>query len=78
LAQIERRQVRIRRIRDRHKTANRPDAEIPPGMPNVHHVIGKSQNQPESIPMFLRKHAGDPAIAVCLEVPSLAIVLIWY
>jgi hypothetical protein len=65
LAQIERRQARIRRIRDRHKTANQPDAEIPPGMPNVHHVIGKSQNQPESIPTFLQKHAGDPAISVC-------------
>jgi hypothetical protein len=65
LAQIERRQVRIRRIRDRHKAANLPDSEIPPSMPNVHHVIGKSQNQPENIPMFLQKHAGDPAIAVC-------------
>jgi hypothetical protein len=45
-------------------------------MPNVHHVIGKSQNKPESIPMFLRKHAADPAIAVCLQVPSFTVMLI--
>ena len=34
-------------------------------MPEAHHVIGKSQNFPEKIPLFLEKHAGDPAIKVC-------------
>jgi hypothetical protein len=65
LAQIERRQARIRRIHEKHQASNRPVNPFNPGSPNEHHNIGKSQNQPENIPLFLRKHSGDPAIAVC-------------
>ena len=32
--------------------------------PDTHHAIGKSQNFPEKIPLFLQKHAGDPSIKV--------------
>ena len=62
---MERREARIRRIRDKLQHANRKTDEFLPGTPNVHHVIAKSQNRPEHIPSFLRKHVGDPAIAVC-------------
>jgi hypothetical protein len=64
LAQIERRQARIRRIREKHQAGDRPVNQFNPGSPNEHHNIGNSQNQPENIPLFLRKHSGDPAIAV--------------
>jgi hypothetical protein len=32
--------------------------------PEIHHVIGKTQNYPENITLFLQKNAGDPAIKV--------------
>jgi len=32
--------------------------------PDVHHVIGRSQNYPENISLFLQKYADDPAIKV--------------
>ena len=35
-----------------------------------HHVVGKSQNFPESIPLFLQKNAGDPAIKVAIPHPA--------
>jgi hypothetical protein len=64
MARIERRQVRIRRIRAR--TSH--NAEVPPEklpvIPDVHHCIGRSQNQPEHIGLFVQKNLGDPAIKV--------------
>ena len=35
-----------------------------PNKPDVHHIIGKSQNHPENISLFLQKYTGDPAIKV--------------
>jgi hypothetical protein len=66
LAQIERREARIRRIREKTSAVGNPvdREEYHPGAPNVHHVIGKSQARPENILLFLRKHAGDPAVVV--------------
>jgi hypothetical protein len=60
MTQIERRQTRIQRIRVR----NDPEAvetDIP-AVPTLHHNIGKSQNHPQSITMFLQGNAQDPAI----------------
>jgi hypothetical protein len=39
-------------------------------MPDGHHVVGKSQNFPENIPLFLQKNAGDPAIKVTIPYPA--------
>jgi hypothetical protein len=64
LAQIERRQARIRRICEKYQAGDWPVNQFNPGSPNGHHNIGKSQNQPENIPSFLCKHSGDPAIVV--------------
>jgi hypothetical protein len=35
-------------------------------IPEAHHCIGKSQNHPEHMPLFLQSHARDPAIKVTL------------
>jgi hypothetical protein len=64
LTQIERREARLRRIRARHREVGRPINEDIATTPEAHHIIGKSQNQPENIPLFLQKHARDPAIKV--------------
>jgi hypothetical protein len=71
LAQIECRQARIRHIREKHQASDGSVNQFIPGPPNEHHSIGKSQNQPENIPSFLRKHSGDPAIAVLSDLPLL-------
>jgi hypothetical protein len=65
MAQIERRQSRIRRIRERNRIADL--AEDEPDListPDVHHSIGKSQNNPRNVPLFLQRNAGDPAVKV--------------
>ena len=36
--------------------------------PEVHHVIGKSQNFPENIPLLLKKYAGNPAIKIFIHI----------
>jgi len=64
MTQIERRKARLRRIRASHKSAGRLLDENVAVSPEAHHVIGVSQNFPESIPNFLDKHRGDPAIKV--------------
>jgi hypothetical protein len=66
LTQIERRQARIRRIHEQHHKCGKPQNEQVQvaSTPDVHHVIGKSQNHPKHITLFLRKHAGDPAVKV--------------
>src|ERR1700722_11943953 len=71
MTQIERRQVRIHRIRKRHEEAGKSPNEEVPCTPDVHHGIAKSQNFPESIPNFLHKHAGDPAIKVFVLICAL-------
>ena len=69
MTRIERRQTRVRRIREQYKKAGTAQEEVP-NKPEVHHVIGKSQNHPENIPRFLQKYAGDPAIKVSLPSPK--------
>ncbi|KIM77688.1 hypothetical protein PILCRDRAFT_90994 [Piloderma croceum F 1598] len=60
LAQIERRQARIRQIRAR--TASHRPREHVASTPQEHHHISVSQNDHEHIGTFLRDNTGDPAI----------------
>lgn len=66
MAEIERRQGRIRKIRQnlpsdtKERVASDPDA---------HHHIGVAENQPVHIGSFLRAHSGDPAIKVSPDSP---------
>ncbi|KAH7904490.1 hypothetical protein BJ138DRAFT_1019091 [Hygrophoropsis aurantiaca] len=69
ITRIERRQARIRRIRERldARVGGGPDAHADEDgsmacLPEVHHGIGSSQNIPCDIPSFVQKYAGDPAI----------------
>jgi hypothetical protein len=62
MTQIERRQTRIRRIRAQLQKAEAKEKVV--AAADTHHAIGVSQNFSENIPLFLQKHAGDPAIKV--------------
>ena len=64
LAQIERRQARIRRICPQ-KPANQHDDEECAARPEAHHTIGKTENSSEHLGLFVQKHSGDPAVEVC-------------
>lgn len=67
MTQIERRQTRIRRIREKlahTEYARDEDASTSPG---AHHHIGKSQNNPEHFGRFLERNSGDPAIKVAKQ-----------
>ena len=63
---IERCEARVRHIRN----ANNPShmgtniEEVVATTPDAHYHIGKSQNSPEDIMVFLRNHSEDPAIEV--------------
>ena len=35
-----------------------------PNRPDIHHVIGQSQNFPENIVLFQARNSGDPAVKV--------------
>jgi hypothetical protein len=60
LARIERRQARIRRMCPQ----NQPGDEGCAARPEAHHTIGKTENLPENLSLFIQKHSGDPAIEV--------------
>jgi hypothetical protein len=67
MTQIERRQARIRRIRAQNFASKKAEKETVAVAPHLHHCIGKSQNEPEHIGLFVQKHSGDPAVKVsCL------------
>lgn len=61
MTQIERRQIRICRIRERNDDVNTEDIDKAINLP---YNVGKSQNYPENVSLFLQKYAGDPAILV--------------
>lgn len=65
MAQIERRQARIRRIRQRQQARDSiaADSDAATSLSLSYH-LGSNQNHPEHIPLFLQRHAGDPAIEV--------------
>ena len=62
MAAIERRQTRIRQIRMRQEALSTTDPT--PEVPEQHHVIGKSQNFPNDINVFLQSNSDDPAVKV--------------
>jgi hypothetical protein len=64
LTQIERRQTRLRRIRQ--KATPRMEKEHVPQDPVAHHHIGTSENFPQRFGQFLQSHYGDPAVTVSL------------
>jgi hypothetical protein len=64
LAQIERRQARIRRIREQLVRTGRFSSEIVASAPDVRYNMAKSQNYPVALTQFVQKHAGDPATVV--------------
>jgi hypothetical protein len=64
IAQIERHQARLRRIRAYYRKAGKTSSEDVAISLEAHHVIELSQNFPEYIPVFLERHRGDPAIQV--------------
>lgn len=72
LAQIERRQARIRRIRKK-LTESSLSVNCEPEQSNcdapLHHHIGLSENHPQHIGSFIRAHLDDPATKVsqCFE-----------
>jgi len=66
MTQIERRQARIRRIRASHRRVGNSSDKDNARSPEVHHIIGKSQNFHENIPLFLEKNRHDPAVKVTL------------
>ena len=65
LSKIERRQHRVRMIRE---TLNGPFPQVepddPPNDPRSQYSMGTSQNFPVHIPTFLQKNEGDPAVKV--------------
>lgn len=65
---IERREARIRRIREKLYSKGKKPADVPSIQdPHAHHHIGTSQNNHVDIGSFLRDNTGDPAIKVQLQ-----------
>ena len=64
LASIERRQERIRQIRTKVAALRAYRQDPVPNRPDIHHVIGESQNFPENIVLFQARNSDDPAVRV--------------
>ena len=64
LASIERRQERIRRIRAKMTATQAYRQDPVPNQPDIHHVIGRSQNFPENMLLFQSRNSDDPAVKV--------------
>ena len=64
MAGIERCEARIRHIRNSNIPSPLGSIEEVAITLDAHFHIGKSQNSPENVMMFLRKHSEDPAIKV--------------
>jgi hypothetical protein len=66
MTRLERRQNRLRHIRDKLGTQKvvMEDEAASTGTPDLHHYIGKSQNTPLHIGTYLQRYANDPAIKV--------------
>jgi len=64
ITSIERREARIHRIRDKQSPHGAVIEEEVATSPEAHFHVGKSQNHPEHIPLFLQRHLGDPAVRV--------------
>jgi hypothetical protein len=64
LAQIERREARLRRIKAKLVSPGQGWGETVARTPQQHHHIGISQNQYQHIGTFLQRNSGDPAVKV--------------
>lgn len=67
LTQIERRQARIRRIREHLKSNSSSKSSLRedvPSLPESHHIIGQTQNHPVDLSVFVHNHIDDPAVKV--------------
>lgn len=64
LAQIERREARLRRIRARTDNSVQYQEDPMASTPQQHHHIGISQNHWQHVGTFLQGNAGDPAVLV--------------
>jgi hypothetical protein len=65
LTQIERRQARLRRIKQRQqRQAPRSEVNETAFDPKIHHHIGQSEKIYDDFGLYLRNHAKDPAIKV--------------
>ena len=64
MAKTERRQARIRRIREQNSGKTTVSDEKVAINPDVHHSIGQSENFSEHVGLFMQKYRGDPAIKV--------------
>jgi hypothetical protein len=66
MAKIERREARIRRIRERLSPGRAKKIQVngAASTPHLSYHIGKNQNNPEHIQNFLQHNSGDPAVKV--------------
>jgi hypothetical protein len=64
MASIERREAHILSIQDKELLQGAAVEEEVATSPEAHFHVRKSQNFLENIPLFLKWHAGDPAIKV--------------
>ena len=65
LSKIERRERRIRMIREKmHRSVLQTDLEEIVNDPRAQYNMGKTQNSPVHVPTFLQKNDGDPAVKV--------------
>ena len=64
MAKLERRQHRLRYVRERLEKSGPTQDDETADTPIAHHLIGKSQNDSEHIGLFVQRHAGDPAVKV--------------
>ncbi|OJA16065.1 hypothetical protein AZE42_08302 [Rhizopogon vesiculosus] len=62
IASIEWREAHIHCIRDKQWSPGAAIKEEVATSPKAHFHIGKSQNYPENIPLFLQRHLGDPVV----------------
>ena len=64
LASIEHRQERICHIRNKVAALHAYCQDPMPNRPDIHHIIGQSQNFPENIVLFQACNSDDPAVKV--------------
>jgi len=64
LASIERRQERIRQIQTKVAALHAYHQDPMLNRPDIHHIIGQSQNFPENIVLFQARNSDDPAVKV--------------
>ena len=64
LARIEHSQACIHQMCPQN-SASQPGDEECAVRPEAHHTIGKTENLPEHLSLFIQRHSDNPAIEVC-------------